>query len=242
MSHIFFRTRSLINKNLFVNKPIKRFASEDVLNFGDIQSGHVTHPKLTIFVNSYYRTNLKSDTLKQSFLIDLRDNKLFGYKDILNFGDLFHHDNNLPIEVKVNDSSILMDRLKHRLDADKLTVSKKELFLYGLNALKLAYLDLRANENFLDMSKSIGDIEQEYNVNIQHMILQKILSIVEGYPENLVLFTFRKHIFDLQDLKTLKQYKNMELVIALYGYIAMIGDKRKFLQVSSCILQKIKIN
>lgn len=236
-----FRIQPLSNKNILYNQTAKRLSSDELLHFGDIQSRHVVRPRVTTFVNSYCRTRARSDKLKQLFSIDLHDNKLFCYDDIVTFGNLFHHDNSLPIEVRVNESSILRDRLKHKIKDKKITMNKKELFLYGLNALKLAYMDIRGTQNFLDMTKSLESLESEYKVNIQHLILQRIYSVVQELPENIILFTYRKHMLELHDLKVFKQYKDMELVIALYGYISIIGDKRKFEQVSNCVLQKIKI-
>ena len=236
-----FRIQPLLNRNILYNHTVKRLSSDELIHFGDIQLWHVVRPRLTTFVNSYYKTRVRADKLKQSFAIDLHDNKLFCYDDIVTFGNLFHHDNSLPIEVRVNESSILKDRLKHKINDNKITMNKKELFLYGLNALKLAFLDLRGTQNFLDMTKSLETLESEYKVNVQQLILQRIHSAVQEFPENIVLFTYRKHILELHDLKVFKQYKDMELVVALYGYISIIGDKKKFEQVSNCVLQKIKI-
>lgn len=241
MNNIYSKLYRVSRINQLLNKTTKRQASDELLHFADIQSRHVVHPRLTTFVNSYCRTKARSDKLKQLFSIDLHDNKLFCYDDIVTFGNLFHHDNSLPIEVKVNESSILKDKLKHKITDNKITMNKKELFLYGLNALKLAYLDLRGTQNFLDMTKSLERFESEYKVNVQQLILQRIHSIVQELPENIILFTYRKHMLELHDLKVFRQYKDMELVIALYGYISIIGDKKKFEQVSSCVLQKIKV-
>ncbi|KAL6933788.1 uncharacterized protein HGUI_00037 [Hanseniaspora guilliermondii] len=230
-----------LNKSILYNQTIKRQSSDDILHFGDIQKCHIVYPTLTSFVNSYYRTTTRSNRLKQSFSIDLDDSKMFCYNDLVQFANLFYYDNKLPIEMRLHESSIHSEKLKHKATDNKTTMNKKELFVYGLNALKLAYLNLRGTHNFLDMTKTLEELEDAYKINVQQLVLHKIQQIIKGFPESVILFTYRKHIFDLHELNLNGHYKDMELIVALYGYISITSDKKKFQQVANYLLQKIEI-
>lgn len=206
----------------------------------DTQFSHVTRSRQEMFLKAYfYGTSVKRGIIKSLFNINLYDSSIFGYKDIPKLSEIFYIATNLPVEVEVNERSIFRDQLSYKLDRKFVTITKKQMFFNGINCMKLAYLEYHKEKEILDINKTVREIESENNIDLQRLLLTVIHKKLKTLPEKLVLSVFRNKIIDIETLYTSKSYKDLELIIALYGYIAMIVSKSQFLIITKDIVQEI---
>ena len=206
----------------------------------DSQHSNVTMSRQEMFLNTYfYNTPAKYEILKSLFNINLYDSSIFGHRDIPKLSEIFYISNNLPVEVEVNERSILRDQLSYRLDRKFVTITKKQMFFNGINCMKSAYLEYHKEKEMLDANKTIREVERENNIDVQQLLLQVVYQRLKTLPSKLILSVYRDKLINIETLYISKCYKDLELIIALYGYIAMIVSKSQFLLLTKDIIIKM---
>ena len=92
--------------------------------------------------------------------------------------------------------------------------SKITKSLGGLLAIAEAYPDLKASENFLDLQKSLDDIEQEIQQarNRYNGYVRQLNTLVESFPSSLIAqkFDFVKQDYLALELATQREMPNVD--------------------------------
>ena len=92
--------------------------------------------------------------------------------------------------------------------------SKITKSLGGLLAIAEAYPDLKASENFLDLQKSLDEIEQEIQEarNRYNRYIGRLNTLVESFPASLVAqkFGFEKQDYFSLELATQREVPNID--------------------------------
>lgn len=92
--------------------------------------------------------------------------------------------------------------------------SKITKSLGGLLAIAEAYPDLKASENFLDLQKSLDDIEQEIQQarNRYNGYVRRLNTLVESFPSSLIAqkFDFVKQDYLALELATQREMPNVD--------------------------------
>jgi len=117
-----------------------------------------------------------------------------------------------------HENSIFEEKIKHighgsetsRIEQE----SKISKSLGGLLALAEAYPDLKASENFLDLQKSLDEIEQEIQRarNRYNAFIGRLNTLVESFPSSIIArkFNFFKQDYLALELATQREMPNIE--------------------------------